>query len=228
MSTKPGATTAPSASSTRSAVPDVAPTTAIRPLRIATSAQRAGGPVPSTTVPPRIKRSKCSAIVGSGPDLSAKRAGSATRAGRRCAISPLYVARGAPLPPARAGRGRGRLQLRPERGDRLGDVPERGHRPALGAAEHHGRHDRHVLPPAAPHLPYRDAPGTRPRARGKGCGARLDAHVAPRSRLVARDPGPPRRGAGHRVHRAARAARLPRPPPVRGRQPPLLAFHRVQ
>src|SRR5205823_4376911 len=94
MSTKPGATTAPSASSTRRAAPGTAPSAAMRPSRIATSPRRAGAPVPSTSVPPRISRSKCSAIVGApAPDLSAKRAASATQAGRRQAIS-------APMPPA--------------------------------------------------------------------------------------------------------------------------------
>src|SRR5437763_319628 len=52
MSTKPGATTAPSASSTRRAAPGTAPSAAMRPSRIATSPGRAGAPVPSTCVPP--------------------------------------------------------------------------------------------------------------------------------------------------------------------------------
>src|SRR4051794_29343639 len=51
MSTKPGMTRAPSASTTRPAEPCTAPTSAIRPSLMATSAVRGGPPVPSTTVP---------------------------------------------------------------------------------------------------------------------------------------------------------------------------------
>src|SRR5215475_11641828 len=57
MSTKPGVTSSPSASSTRRAGPDTRPSSAMRPSASATSAVRAGAPVPSTTVPPRITRS---------------------------------------------------------------------------------------------------------------------------------------------------------------------------
>src|SRR3954451_12367717 len=57
MSTKPGVTSAPSASMVRRAAPSTAPTSVTRPSVIATSAVRAGAPVPSTTVPPRITRS---------------------------------------------------------------------------------------------------------------------------------------------------------------------------
>src|SRR3954463_4128703 len=47
----------PSASMTRVARSSTRPTAAIFPSRMATSAVRAGAPVPSTTVPPRITRS---------------------------------------------------------------------------------------------------------------------------------------------------------------------------
>src|SRR5262245_718631 len=59
MSTKPGATTQPSASSVRSAVASCRrPTAATRPSRTPTSAVYAGSPVPSTTLPPRTSRSR--------------------------------------------------------------------------------------------------------------------------------------------------------------------------
>src|SRR5262245_33034014 len=57
MSTKPGVTTAPSAAISRRPRAPIAPTSLMRPSEIATSATRAGAPVPSTTVPPRITRS---------------------------------------------------------------------------------------------------------------------------------------------------------------------------
>src|SRR3954452_11758582 len=57
MSTKPGGTRAPSASTSRVPVPSTAPTSVTTPPVMATSAVRAGAPVPSTTVPPRITRS---------------------------------------------------------------------------------------------------------------------------------------------------------------------------
>src|SRR3954467_11219139 len=47
---------------TRVARSSTHPTAAIFPSRIATSAVRGGAPVPSTTVPPRIRRSKCDVI----------------------------------------------------------------------------------------------------------------------------------------------------------------------
>src|SRR3954454_16038389 len=61
MSTKPGATTAPSASISRAPRPPTRPTSVIRPPVIAMSAVRRGPPVPSTTVPPRITTS-CSGM----------------------------------------------------------------------------------------------------------------------------------------------------------------------
>src|SRR6478736_1884040 len=61
MSTQPGATTSPSASSSRRPVPSTSPTAVMRPSFTATSAARRGVPVPSTTVPLRITRS-CSAM----------------------------------------------------------------------------------------------------------------------------------------------------------------------
>src|SRR4051795_355133 len=61
MSTKPGITRAPAASSSRSPRPLTRPTSTMRLPLMATSAVRSGAPVPSTTVPPRTKRS-CSAI----------------------------------------------------------------------------------------------------------------------------------------------------------------------
>src|SRR5579883_2837931 len=57
MSTKPGATTSPPASMVRAAGSSVGPIEAMRPSRTPTSARRAGPPVPSTTVPPRMRRS---------------------------------------------------------------------------------------------------------------------------------------------------------------------------
>src|SRR5688572_9939251 len=61
MSTRPGVTSSPSASSSWAAVPSTLPTSVTIPSVTATSAVRAGEPVPSTTVPPRMIRS-CSAI----------------------------------------------------------------------------------------------------------------------------------------------------------------------
>src|SRR5262249_15756743 len=60
-STNPGVTTRPSASSTSRALPSTRPTAVTMPSVMATSAVRAGAPVPSTTVPPLIRRS-CSLI----------------------------------------------------------------------------------------------------------------------------------------------------------------------
>src|SRR5690349_24909696 len=54
MSTNPGVTRRPSASISRSAEPSTRPTSVTMPSSIATSAVRAGAPVPSTTVPPRM------------------------------------------------------------------------------------------------------------------------------------------------------------------------------
>src|SRR5690242_2699211 len=60
-STKPGVTSAPSASTVSRARPSTAPTSVITPSVIATSAVRAGAPVPSTTEPPLMRRS-CTAL----------------------------------------------------------------------------------------------------------------------------------------------------------------------
>src|SRR5262245_10480888 len=58
MSMKPGATISPAASMTRAAsAPGRSPTSRIRSPSTATSARRAGAPVPSTTVPPRTSTS---------------------------------------------------------------------------------------------------------------------------------------------------------------------------
>src|SRR5438128_9262704 len=59
MSTKPGATMQPSASTVRAAgeLP-IRPTATTRPSRTPTSAVYAGSPEPSTTVPPRTSRSR--------------------------------------------------------------------------------------------------------------------------------------------------------------------------
>ena len=55
---KPGVTSFPVASISSAASPTmVAATFTMRPFVTATSATRAGAPVPSTTVPPRISRS---------------------------------------------------------------------------------------------------------------------------------------------------------------------------
>src|SRR5262245_38951313 len=62
MSTKPGVTVSPSASSTRAAARTSAslmrPMRAMRPSRTPRSATYGGTPVPSTTRPPRMMRSK--------------------------------------------------------------------------------------------------------------------------------------------------------------------------
>src|ERR1041385_6813471 len=55
---KPGATTRPSASITLDAGPEILPTSTIFPSLSATSARRAGAPVPSTTVPFLISNSE--------------------------------------------------------------------------------------------------------------------------------------------------------------------------
>src|SRR5262245_46624206 len=56
MSMNPGATTAPDASSSRSASTD-GPIATTRPPETPTSARTPGAPVPSTTVPPRMASS---------------------------------------------------------------------------------------------------------------------------------------------------------------------------
>src|SRR5882757_26422 len=58
MSTQPGATNSPDASTSRCPRPSTFPTTATFPSRTATSASRNGAPVPSATIPPRTTRSK--------------------------------------------------------------------------------------------------------------------------------------------------------------------------
>ena len=63
MSMKPGATTRPETSSTRSAAPVRCGATAtMRSPSTATSAARPGAPVPSTTVPPRKRSDQATAI----------------------------------------------------------------------------------------------------------------------------------------------------------------------
>src|SRR6476469_6659962 len=57
MSTNPGVTSAPAASISRRPVPSTAPTSAITPSLMATSAVRDARPVPSTSAPPRITSS---------------------------------------------------------------------------------------------------------------------------------------------------------------------------
>src|SRR5690349_5996320 len=57
MSTKPGVTSAPSASISRVAVSSIWPTATIVPSDTPTSAVRLGSPVPSMSVPPRMIRS---------------------------------------------------------------------------------------------------------------------------------------------------------------------------
>src|SRR5215471_18993492 len=54
MSTNPGATTSPSASTVRAAVSSTSPIATTCPSRIPTSARRRAAPVPSTTLPPTI------------------------------------------------------------------------------------------------------------------------------------------------------------------------------
>ena len=57
MSTKPGVTSLPVASMVSRASPAAVPTLLMRPSSMATSARRAGAPVPSITLPPRMRRS---------------------------------------------------------------------------------------------------------------------------------------------------------------------------
>src|SRR4051812_35324150 len=57
MSTKPGITTAPSASMRCVAAPETDPMAEIRPPSIAMSPTNGAPPVPSTTVPPEMTRS---------------------------------------------------------------------------------------------------------------------------------------------------------------------------
>ena len=57
MSTKPGVTSLPVASMVSRASPGTSPTMLMRPSSMATSARRAGAPVPSITLPPRMRRS---------------------------------------------------------------------------------------------------------------------------------------------------------------------------
>src|SRR6266550_5632560 len=58
MSTKPGVTIRPFASTSVCALPEMAPIAAIRDPSTATSASNGSLPVPSTTRPPRITKSK--------------------------------------------------------------------------------------------------------------------------------------------------------------------------
>src|SRR5690349_5165764 len=67
----PGVTSNPSASSVSRAAPSTRPTSVTTPSVIATSAVRAGAPVPSTTVPPLITKS---CICGSSSQLAEERA----------------------------------------------------------------------------------------------------------------------------------------------------------
>src|SRR5437763_15218800 len=66
MSTNPGVTIAPSASSVRLAAPLTSPTSTMSPSSIATSARRAGAPVPSTRVPFLMMASNIPALLFGG------------------------------------------------------------------------------------------------------------------------------------------------------------------
>src|SRR5436305_1270178 len=88
MSTKPGVTIAPSASTSRRPDPATRPTSTITPLSTATSATRPGAPVPSMTVPPRTTRSTVTRPVL--PSAGRLSAGAELPAG-----SPRVVLRGA-------------------------------------------------------------------------------------------------------------------------------------
>src|SRR3954453_11477844 len=85
---------APSASTTRDARPVTRPTSTITPSATATSAARAGAPVPSTTVPPRTIRSctatpdRCSGQLSTEAPIR----GSAPHAVTRCLAVPGLVA----------------------------------------------------------------------------------------------------------------------------------------
>src|SRR4051812_47733921 len=68
MSTQPGVTMRPSASTVRLAVPSTSPTATMRSPSTAMSARRAGAPVPSTSRPLRITRS-CMDTNGTVPPL---------------------------------------------------------------------------------------------------------------------------------------------------------------
>src|SRR4249920_3396176 len=57
MSTKPGVTQAPPASTRSRAAPVTRPTSTMRPSRTPTSARNGAPPLPSTTVPPSISQS---------------------------------------------------------------------------------------------------------------------------------------------------------------------------
>ncbi len=73
MSTHPGVTSRPSASMVwRAAAPPRSPTSVMRPSSTATSAVRAGAPVPSTTVPPVTTRSCMVEPPGSDPPRTAR------------------------------------------------------------------------------------------------------------------------------------------------------------
>src|SRR5512137_3193124 len=70
MSMKPGATIRPLASITRAASPArPGPTAAMRSPSTATSAARAGAPLPSTTVPFRIRSDQAMGLLGGLDDL---------------------------------------------------------------------------------------------------------------------------------------------------------------
>src|SRR6185503_1872933 len=70
MSMNPGATISPLASITRAASPArPGPTAAMRSPSTATSAARAGAPLPSTTVPFRIRSDQAMALLGNFRDL---------------------------------------------------------------------------------------------------------------------------------------------------------------
>src|SRR5690349_437514 len=110
MSTTPGRTHAPEASTSRAAAPGASrSTTVTTPSCTPTSARRGAAPVPSSTVPPRIARSSMGADRTS-PGRLGGRGGSHAPGGPALAPPPL-PARGAGAGPE--GRPRGR---RPARG----------------------------------------------------------------------------------------------------------------
>src|SRR5688572_16342608 len=105
MSTRPGVTSRPSASSSCAAVPSTRPTSVTMPSVTATSAVRAGAPVPSSTVPPRMIRS-CAAI-GPPDDCDPARSDDDALVGR---------------PNANHGHGPAQPQEEPAADDEVGDL----------------------------------------------------------------------------------------------------------
>src|SRR3954447_3418124 len=113
MSTNPGVTSAPSASIVSRASPVTCPTSVITPSVMATSAVRAGAPLPSTTVPPLTTRSCMSPLLQTLDD-------------RDVGLTATFAHRLQPVPAA------GAFEL----------VQQCGHQPRAGCAEGMPERDR--------------------------------------------------------------------------------------